>query len=124
MFAYIKDWVFIASSPSDTEEIECDEIHEFEWIENPFFDWETIIERPMSGIEIWDKILSQVFEWNPYAQLADLTKSQVTTLALLVPILGKDTIRVAYADLIETLEKVSEARAESWLTPFDLSFLD
>lgn len=61
-------------------------------------------------IEIGDKILQEVFEGNPYAQIADLTKSQVTTLALLIPILGKETVRAAYADLIATLEKVSAAR--------------
>lgn len=60
--------------------------------------------------EIGDKILQEVFEGNPYAQIADLTKSQVTTLALLIPILGKETVRAAYADLIATLEKVSAAR--------------
>lgn len=54
-----------------------------------------------------------MFEGNPYAQLADLTKSQVITLALLVPILGKQTVRAAYSDLIATLEKVSTARVEN-----------
>lgn len=77
-----------------------------------------------SKTEIWDKILQEVFDGNPYAQIADLTKSQVTTLYLLVPIIGKETVKVAYADLIQTLNKVSEARVASWLEPFDLSFLD
>ena len=79
---------------------------------------------PPSNQEIGDKILQDVFEGNPYAQLADLTKSQVITLAILVPILGKETVRAAYSDLIATLEKVSQARVENWLSPFDLSFLD
>ncbi len=79
---------------------------------------------PPSNIEIGDKILQDVFEGNPYAQLADLTKSQVTTLALLVPILGKDVVKVAYEDLIDTLNKVSEARVSNGLSAFDLSFLD
>lgn len=74
--------------------------------------------------EIGDKILATVFDGNPYAQLADLTKSQVTTLALLIPILGKETIKAAYGPLIETLRKVSDARVAENLEPFDLSFLD
>jgi hypothetical protein len=74
--------------------------------------------------EIGDKILSTVFEGNPYAQLADLTKSQIVTLALLTPILGKETVRMAYSDLITKLKRVSEVRVAEWLAPFDLSFLD
>lgn len=69
------------------------------------------------------QIYQDIFEWNPYAQIADLTKAQVTTLYLLTPIIGKETVRDAYADLIATLEKVSTARVANWLEPFDLSFL-
>ena len=79
---------------------------------------------PPSNLEIGDKILHEVFEGNPYAQLADLTKSQVITLALLAPVLGKEVINTAYADLIATLRKVSDARVANGLSPFDLSFLD
>lgn len=82
------------------------------------------IPPPPSNQEIGDKILQDVFEGNPYAQLADLTKSQVITLALLVPILGKATVKAAYADLIATLNKVSAARVANGLSAFDLSFLD
>lgn len=127
MFAYIKDSKVDIISSQKIVDISEEYIEkEYEWISDPFFDWENIIERvhEVTNKDIWDKILHEVFDWNPYAQLADLTKSQVTTLALLVPILGKETVRAAYSDLIATLEKVSQARVENWLSPFDLSFLD
>lgn len=95
------------------EKMDCDECVPFEKI--PI--------KP-SNQEIGDKILATVFDGNPYAQLADLTKSQVTTLALLIPILGKETIKTAYGPLIETLRKVSDARVAENLEPFDISFLD
>ncbi len=78
----------------------------------------------LSNIQLWEKINQEIFGGNPYAQIADLTKSQVITLALLTPIVWKDTIKLAFASLIETLKKVSDARVQMWLSPFDLSFLD
>lgn len=74
--------------------------------------------------EIWENITKEVYDGNPYAQIADLAKAQVTTLALLVPILGKEVVVAAYADLIVTVKKVSEARVKQGLSPYDLSFLD
>lgn len=74
--------------------------------------------------EIWENITQEVYDGNPYAQIADLAKAQVTTLALLVPILGKETINTAYADLIATVKKVSESRVKQGLSAYDLSFLD
>lgn len=93
--------------------------------EKEIFEYRQIPVPPQpTNQEIGDKILATVFEGNPYAQLADLTKSQVTTLALLIPILGKETIKTAYGPLIEILRKVSDARVAENLEPFDLSFLD
>lgn len=76
------------------------------------------------NMQIGDKILHEVFWGNPYAQLADMVKAQVITLALLVPVLGKETVKAAYADLLETVQKVSESRVSQGLEPYDLSFLD
>jgi len=79
---------------------------------------------PLSKKEIGDNIIAKVFDGNPYAQLVDMTKGQVTTLKLLVPILWKENIKIEYAELIATLEKISNARVENWLSWFDLSFLE
>jgi hypothetical protein len=69
-------------------------------------------------------ITQEVYDGNPYAQIADLAKAQITTLALLVPILGKATINAAYADLIVTVKQVSKSRVKQGLSAYDLSFLD
>lgn len=74
--------------------------------------------------DIWVAITQEVYGWNPYAQIADLAKAQVTTLAILVQILGKEVVSTAYADLIVTVKKVSEARVKEGLSPYDLSFLE
>lgn len=103
---------YIATNPYTKEEKEI-----FEYRQIP-------VPPEPTKIEIGDKILEEVFEGNPYAQIADLTKSQVTTLKLLVPILWKDNIKIEYADLIDTLKKISNARIENWLLWFDLSFLE
>lgn len=117
MYAIKKEWNIIYTvenkpTKKQIEDMWCDEAVEI------FPE-----EKQPTKIEIGDKILQEVFEGNPYAQIADLTKSQVTTLYLLVPILGKEMVRAAYADLIVTLEKVSAVRVANWLEPFDLSFL-
>lgn len=78
----------------------------------------------MTDRDIWVVITQEVYDGNPYAQIADLAKAQVTTLALLVPILGKEVVAGAYADLIITVKKVSEARVKEGLSPYDLSFLE
>ena len=124
MYALIQDWQ-IKGYTEETQVEWYDCIYVPEVIQSPKLeDWQIVEWYEISNQEIGDKILQDVFEGNPYAQLADLTKSQVITLALLVPILGKDTVKSAYSDLITTLEKVSQARVENWLSPFDLSFLE
>ena len=89
---------------------------------NELFD--LYVPPPPSNFEIGEKITQDVFDGNPYAQLADMVKAQVITLALLVPVLGKETVKAAYADLLETVQKVSESRVSQGLEPYDLSFLD
>lgn len=124
MYALIQDWQ-IKGYTEETQVEWYDCISVPEGIQSPKLeDWQIVEWYEISNQEIGDKILQDVFEGNLYAQLADLTKSQVITLALLVPILGKDTVKGAYSDLITTLEKVSQARVENWLSPFDLSFLE
>lgn len=101
-------------------------------IENPYTNEKKIIYSyrynppppPPTNEEIGENITQEVYDGNPYAQIADLAKAQVTTLALLVPILGKDVVVAAYADLIVTVKKVSEARVKQGLSPYDLSFLE
>lgn len=83
-----------------------------------------VITETVKNIWIGDKITQDVFWGNPYAQLADMVKAQVITLALLVPVLGKETVKAAYADLLVTVQKVSESRVSQGLEPYDLSFLD
>lgn len=82
------------------------------------------VSPPPSNQDIGDKITQDVFDGNPYAQLADMVKAQVITLALLVPVLGKETVKAAYADLLVTVRKVSESRVSQGLEPYDISFLD
>lgn len=86
--------------------------------------FDVFIPPPPSNLEIGEKITQDVFDGNPYAQLADMVKAQVITLALLVPVLGKETVKAAYADLLVTVQKVSDARVAQGLEPYDLSFLD
>lgn len=91
--------------------------------------WDSVIEyiQPtisLTNEEIGESITKEVYDGNPYAQIADLAKAQVTTLAFLVQILGKDVVVAAYADLIVTVKKVSEARVKQRLSPYDLSFLE
>lgn len=81
-------------------------------------------ERIPTSKEIGEKITEDVFWGNPYTQLADMVKAQVITLALLVPVFWKETVKVAYADLLATVQKVSESRVSQGLSPYDLSFLD
>ena len=135
MYAFIKNNEISFISPTkipqewDWEFIEFDNVN----ITDPvFMEWAikqkeipeyepTAIEKKIS---IGNKILEEVFDNNPHAQIADLTKSQVTMLAMLVPIIGKEAINMNFADLIATLKQVSEARVANGLEPFDLSFLD
>lgn len=128
MFAYIKEGIIeiISSSQIEWDTIDWMIEYEYEWITSPYFDWSKIIEKPviMTDRDIWVVITQEVYDGNPYAQIADLAKAQVTTLALLVPILGKEVVAGAYADLIITVKKVSEARVKEGLSPYDLSFLE
>lgn len=80
--------------------------------------------KNQNDIDKGNKITEDVFWGNPYAQLADMVKAQIITLALLVPVLGKETVKMAYADLLATVQKVSESRVSQGLEPYDLSFLD
>lgn len=74
--------------------------------------------------EIGEKITQEVYDGNPFAQIADLAKAQITTLALLTPIIGKETINIAYADMIDSVRRVSDERVKNGLSSYDLSFLD
>lgn len=133
MFAFVKNNEINFISPKKIDTGKKDE----KWIEyddiimDPILFEGKIIERPEPeptpeerNRQIGEKILQEVFSGNPYAQIADLTKSQVIMLALLVPIIGKETIRTTFGDLVETLYRVSEARVTQGLTSFDLSFLE
>lgn len=118
MYAIKKEWNIIYTvedkpTRKQIEDMWCDEAAEI------FPE-----DKQPTKIEIGDKILLEVFEGNPYAQLADMVKAQVITLALLVPVLGKETVKAAYADLLATVQKVSESRVSQGLEPYDLSFLD
>lgn len=81
------------------------------------------IKTPPTPIEIGNKIENEVFGGNRHAQLADLTKSQLKTIAVLVPIIGKEKVKEIYAEEIKIAREVSDVRVESGLEAFDLSFL-
>lgn len=99
-------------------------INPYTWEERTIFE-HRIIQTPVrNNQQIGEVINREVYEWNPYAQIAELTKSQIINLRLLVPIIGKENIQNEYAELIENLRKISDARVLEWIDPFDLSFLD
>ena len=130
-WASAEDWDFPVSVDPEDEVPEHCSLQSQE-IENPYTNEKKIIYSyrynppppPPTNEEIGESITQEVYDGNPYAQIADLAKAQVTTLALLVPILGKEVVVSAYADLIVTVKKVSEARVKQWLSPYDLSFLE
>lgn len=130
-WASAEDWDFpVGVNPDDEPPQFCTLVSQT--IENPYTKESRVVYSwsynppppPPSAQEIWENITQEVFGGNPYAQLADMVKAQVITLALLVPILWKDVVSTAYADLIVTVKKVSEARVKEWLSPYDLSFLE
>lgn len=133
-WASAEDWKFPDSLDIDAEGFETPEgkYIQSSTVTNPYtleerniYELREIyIPHPPSNLEIGEKITQDVFWGNPYAQLADMVKAQVITLALLVPVLGKETVKAAYSDLLETVQKVSESRVSQGLEPYDLSFLD
>lgn len=133
-WASAEDWKFPESVDIENEEwitpdgkyVQARTVHnpytkEYRVIHELF---DIFVPPPPSSFEIGEKITQDVFDGNPYAQLADMVKAQVITLALLVPVLWKETVKAAYADLLETVQKVSESRVSQGLEPYDLSFLD
>lgn len=134
MIAYIKnnEIKFVSAVRVDNnfvKDVESYEVIEYDNnITNPILqDWQ-IIESPnieeITPIEIGNKIEEEVFGGNRHAQLTDLAKSQLKTIAVLVPIIWKEKVKEIYKDEIKVAREVSDVRVENGLEAFDLSFLD
>lgn len=73
---------------------------------------------------IGEIIKQKIYDGNINAELAELTKGLIKTLAVLVGIVGKAQINQIYAEEIAQARRVSAVRVQCGLEPFDLSFLD